>query len=119
MARVKMFHFSATDPELLTRFYSEVVGWEFSRMDAPNPTWFASAGPPGEPGIDGMLHTRERDNAVVNTIEVSDIESVIRSVESHGGQIIDRRSIPGAGELALFSDPEQNVFQLRQPPLQR
>ncbi len=118
MARVRMFHFSAAKPEKLTEFYAEVFGWDFSRMDAPNPTWYASAGPPNEPGIDGMLHTRERDNAVVNTIEVLDIESIIQSVESHGGKIIDRRTIPGAGELALFSDPEQNVFQLRQPPQQ-
>jgi hypothetical protein len=111
-----MFHFSANRPEVLSRFYNELFGWEFKRTEAPNPTWYVVSGGSDEPGIDGMLHTRERDNAVVNTIEVTDIETVIYSITSKGGRVIDRRTIPSAGEIALFEDPEGNVFQLQQPP---
>jgi predicted enzyme related to lactoylglutathione lyase len=111
-----MFHFSAKQPEVLARFYYEVFGWSFERTEAPNPTWHVMSGSPDEPGIDGMLHTRERDNSVVNTIEVSDIESVLDSIVLRGGRVIDKRAIPSAGQIALFEDPEGNVFQLRQPP---
>ena len=116
MARVTTFHFSGSDPESLSEFYGTIFGWKFKRTPATNPTWFVSTGLPDESGIDGMLHTRERDNAVVNTIEVSNINLVIKSVETAGGTILDRRTIPGAGQIALFADPEQNVFQLREPP---
>lgn len=111
-----MFHFSAGKPEALSKFYYEVFGWEFKRTEAPNPTWYVVSGPPEEPGIDGMLHTRERDRAVVNTIEVTDIEYLLESIVSKGGRVVDRRTIPSAGEIAIFEDPEGNVFQLRQPP---
>ena len=116
MARVTMFHFSASEPEVLARFYVEVFGWEFKRTKATNPTWQVVCGSQDEPGIDGMLHTRERDSRVVNTIEVTDVESMLESIVSKGGRVIDRRTIPLAGEIALFEDPENNVFQVRQPP---
>ena len=116
MARVTMFHFSAEKPAALSRFYKEVFGWSFEPTNAPNPTWFVQCGPTDEPGIDGLLHTRERDSSVINTIEVGDMEEVINSIQLRGGRIIDRRTIPSAGEIALFQDPEGNVFQLRQPP---
>ena len=116
MARVTMFHLSGTKPESLIPFYREVFGWEFTPSHAPQPTWHISAGARDEPGIDGMLHTREHDSAVVNTINVTDLNSVVESIESRGGRIIDRRTIPEAGELALFENPRHNVFQLRQPP---
>lgn len=116
MARVTMFHFSGSDPKALAEFYRTVFGWKFADANAPRPTWHVATGDPGEPGIDGMLHTRERDSAVVNTIDVSDIDSVIQAVEANGGRILDRRTIPGAGTIAIFEDPQQNQFQLREPP---
>lgn len=119
MAKVTMFHLSGTEPESLIPFYREVFGWKFTRRNAPRPTWQISAGPEDEPGVDGMLHTREHDSAVVNTINVTDLNSVVDSIESHGGRIIDRMTISEAGELALFEDPEHNVFQLRQPPAKK
>ena len=78
--------------------------------------WIITTGPRDAPGIDGILHTRERDSSVVNTIEVDDLDAFLSRIESAGGRIIERRTIPAAGEKALFEDPEHNVFQLGQPP---
>ena len=111
-----MFHLSGEQPAKLIPFYKDVFGWQFAETEAPNPTWHIVTGNPGDPGVNGMLHTRERDSAVVNTIEVDDISDVIASIETRGGRILDRRTIPMAGEIALFEDPAHNVFQLRQPP---
>lgn len=116
MSRVTNFHVSAENPEELMSFYREMFGWEFEQTNNPRPTWFIKTGEEDEPGIDGMLHTRERDSAVVNTIETKDMSAAVAAIERLGGHVLDRRTIPGAGELVLFADPEQNVFQLRQPP---
>jgi predicted enzyme related to lactoylglutathione lyase len=116
MARVVAFHISGRNPESLIPFYRSTLGWEFKKAENPRPTWFITTGAEDKSGIDGMLHTRERDNRVVNTIETEAIDSVVASIEAAGGRLIDRRSIPQAGELALFEDPEGNMFQLRQPP---
>jgi predicted enzyme related to lactoylglutathione lyase len=114
--RVTLFHLSGDEPEAIISFYEEIFGWEFEKAQSPRPAWFIRTGDDTEPGINGMLHTRERDATVVNTIEVDDMESAVAQIEKRGGRILDRRKIPGAGELSLFRDPENNEFQLRRPP---
>ena len=116
MPRVVTFHISGSNPENLIPFYQGVFAWSFQKTGAPRPTWFITTGPGDAPGIDGILHTRERDSSVVNTIEVDNMDVFVSRIESAGGRIIERRTIPVAGKLALFEDPEHNVFQLRQPP---
>ena len=115
MARVTHFHVSAESPEKLIPFYRKLFGWQFEKTPAPSPTWMINTGEEGQPGIDGFLHTRSMDSRVVNTIEVQDIDGLISRIESAGGRILQRTEIPQAGKLALFEDPEQNLFQLRQP----
>ena len=116
MARVTTFHLSGDQPDKLIPFYRDTFGWVFRKTDNPTPTWFVKTGDSEQAGIDGMLHTREHDSAVVNTIEIDDMDAVIARVEERGGRVLDRRTIPQAGEIALFEDPEHNVFQLRRPP---
>jgi predicted enzyme related to lactoylglutathione lyase len=115
MARVTHFHISAGAPEKLIPFYRELFGWQFEKTLAPSPTWMIKTGEAGQPGIDGILHTRSMDSRVVNTIEVQDIDDMISRIESGGGRVLQQTEIPQAGKLALFEDPEQNLFQLRQP----
>ena len=115
MARVTHFHISGENPEQLIEFYQAVFGWHFEQQQAPRPTWYIRATTPGEPGIDGLLHTREHDSRVVNTIEVDDVDAVVASIKDRHGRVLDRRSIPGIGQLALFEDLEGNLFQLRSP----
>ena len=116
MARVVAFHISGKSPDSLIAFYRSAFGWEFKKAKNTRPTWFIVTGPEDKPGIDGMLHTRERDNRVVNTIETESLDSVVESIKAAGGRLVDQRTIPQAGKLALFEDPEGNMFQLRQPP---
>ena len=114
MPRVTHFHISAEDPPELIPFYRDVFGWHFENTPAPSPTWRIKTGD-NEPGIDGILHTRSRDNRVVNTIAVDDLDSIVARIEAGGGRILERVEIPQVGKLALFEDPENNLFQLRQP----
>jgi hypothetical protein len=113
MPRVTHFHISGEDPQKLIQFYRNLFGWHFENTPAPSPTWTINTGE-DDPGIDGILHTRSKDNRVVNTIDVDDIESIVARIESTGGRILERIEIPQVGKLALFEDPENNLFQLRQ-----
>jgi uncharacterized protein len=117
MPRVTHFHISGTIPESLIPFYESLFEWRFERTPTPSPTWLIMTDHGEKPGIDGVLHTRTRDNRVVNTIEVDDIEIFVSRIESAGGRILERNEIPQVGTLVLFEDPEQNLFQLRQPSL--
>lgn len=114
MPRVTHFHISATDPERLIPFYRKIFSWTFERAPGPQEYWSISTGSPKEPGIDGGLHLRRQDNRVVNTIPVEDIDAVLEQVEQNGGGVVQKTSIPGVGKVAMFEDPERNLFQLLQ-----
>jgi predicted enzyme related to lactoylglutathione lyase len=49
-------------------------------------------------------------------VETEERREYLERETRRGGTVLDRRTIPFAGELALFTDPEGNVLQLRQPP---
>lgn len=114
MPKVTMFHISADAPEKLMPFYKSVLGWEFQETPGPSETWFITAGAKEEPGIDGMLHLRVQDSRVVDTIEVRNIKETLHQIKALGGRVIQEVSIPEAGDLALFEDPQGNLFQLRE-----
>ena len=51
-----------------------------------------------KPGIDGGLSPREKDNQVVNNIEVASLEATLDSIVRHGGKVLVGKSeIPGVG----------------------
>ena len=108
MSRVTHFHISGNAPAALIGFYRDIFGWEFEKAQSPRPTWHIKTGDGRAAGIDGLLHTRETDSRLVNTIEVDDIDDIVSRIESYGGTIIQLLEIPEAGKLALFEDPEQN-----------
>ena len=115
MPRVTHFHISGTVPESLIPFYELLFEWRLERTPTASPTWLIMTDHGEKPVIDGIRHTRSRDNRVVNTIEVDDIETFVSRIESAGGRILERNKIPQVGTFVLFEDPEQNLFQLRQP----
>ena len=116
MPKVTMFHISAEAPDRLMAFYKNILGWDFQETPGPSKTWFITAGDEKEPGIDGMLHLRSRDSRVVDTIEVSNIDKMVRQISALGGRVVETASIPEPRKLALFEDPEGNLFQLREGP---
>ena len=68
-----------------------------------------------KPGIDGGLSPREKDNQVVNNIEVASLEATLDSIVRHGGKVLVGKSeIPGVGYYAIFADTEDNTFSLMQ-----
>ena len=65
-------------------------------------------GEESEPGIDGGLgYEEEGFPRVVNTIDVKNIDEIIKKIEKNGGEIIrPKHAVPGVGWLAYFKDTE-------------
>lgn len=117
MARITHFDISGEKPERLVAFYEKIFKWKFEKWDAPGMEyWMISTGPKEKPGIDGGLSKRQKDNYVVNTIEVDDIDKAIKQIKENGGTVLmDKAPIPGVGWYSNFEDPEKNILGLLQP----
>jgi uncharacterized protein len=116
MPRPVHFEITATDPERVSRFYSDVFGWQFQRWEGPMEYWMIITGDEQSPGINGGLGRRQEANAATtNTIDVASLDSAIASVEKSGGTVtVPKMAIPGVGWLAYCIDPEGTSFGMMQ-----
>jgi hypothetical protein len=111
------FEIPAENPERAIKFYSTVLGWTFTKWDGPVDYWMITTGDASEPGINGGLMPR-RDPAqpCVNTVNVSDLDAMVKTVESNGGLCVaPKMPVPGVGWLAYFKDTEGHIFGMMQP----
>ncbi|NVM18662.1 MAG: VOC family protein [Candidatus Lokiarchaeota archaeon] len=108
MPRLVHFEMNVKDVHKTIAFYEEVFGWMFQKWDGPMDYWLIMTGDENEPGIDGGLgYEEEGFPKVVNTIDVDDIDDVIKKIEKNGGEIVNpKHAVPGVGWLAYFKDSE-------------
>jgi len=108
MARLVHFEMNVKDVHKTISFYEDVFGWRFQKWDGPMDYWLIMTGDENEPGIDGGLgYEEEGFPKVVNTIDVDDIDDVIKKIESKGGEIVKpKHAVPRVGWLAYFKDSE-------------
>jgi predicted enzyme related to lactoylglutathione lyase len=125
MGRVVHFEIHADDCERAERFYTDVFGWKVQRLDGASIDYrLVSTGPTDVPGIDGAITERRgpapQEGAPVSsyvcTIAVEDLDAIEARVPEAGGeQVVDRREIPGVGQLSYFKDTEGNILGALQP----
>lgn len=106
--RLVHFEMNVKDVHKTIAFYEEVFGWRFQKWDGPMDYWLIMTGDEDEPGIDGGLGYAEKGfPKVVNTIDVENIDEVIKKIESNGGKIVSpKHAVPGVGWMAYFKDSE-------------
>ncbi len=116
MARVGHFDFSATDPAKLMSFYQDIFGWKFEKAGMPDMDyWLVTTGPDKEPGINGGMTKRFKDNSILNTIIVENIDATLKKITGARGKITQPKGpIPGVGWYAQFTDPQDNSFGVLQ-----
>jgi predicted enzyme related to lactoylglutathione lyase len=116
MPRPVHFEISATNPDRVARFYTDVFGWKFQKWDGPMEYWMILTGQEGR-GIDGgLMRRQEPAAATVNTVEVASLDETVRAIESRGGKTVaPKMPIPGVGWLAYCQDPEGTTFGVMQP----
>jgi predicted enzyme related to lactoylglutathione lyase len=96
------------DVQKTIKFYEEVFGWQFQKWDGPIDYWLIMTGDENETGIDGGLSFEEEGfPKVVNTIDVDNIDDIIKKIEDNGGKIVNpKHAVPGVGWMAYFKDSE-------------
>jgi uncharacterized protein len=116
MSRVVHFELPSTNISKSKKFYEDVLGWKFTKYGGPVEYWLVDTGDPKTPGINGGLGGAANEfKATVNTVEVENIDEVLKKVLANGGKIImPKDTIPGVGQLAYVSEPGGAVFGIIQ-----
>jgi predicted enzyme related to lactoylglutathione lyase len=123
MSRVVHFEIHAEQPERAVRFYTDLLGWEFTSWGGPIEYWLVNTGPADKPGINGGLVRRRGPGPAgdvpvigyVCTVDVSSVDEYLAKAVALGAVVaVPKMAIPGVGWLAYAKDTEGNVFGLMQ-----
>ena len=116
MPRIVHFELNVKNVEKTKKFYESVFGWKIEKWEGPVDYWLIMTGEEGEPGIDGGLGYEEEGlPSVVNTIDVDDVDEIIKKIKNNGGQIVQpKHAVPGVGWMAYFKDSEGIVTGVMQ-----
>ncbi len=116
MPRLVHFELNVKDVDKTKKFYENVFGWKIEKWDGPVDYWLIITGDESKPGIDGGLGQEEEGfPKVVNTIDVENVDAVVKRIESNGGEIVrPKHAVPGVGWLAYFKDAEGIVSGIMQ-----
>ncbi len=113
------FEIQADNVSRAVRFYQQVFGWKFFRVDGlPVEYWrIETSGPRG-----GLLQRpapapplQSGTNAFVCSMEVDDIDRMTEDILARGGIVaLPKFAIPGVCWQAYFVDTEANTFGIFQ-----
>jgi predicted enzyme related to lactoylglutathione lyase len=112
--RVVHFEIPASQPQALTKFYSDVFGWKCEKAALPGPEyWLCQTGSDG-PGINGAIMKRQDPGQPwTNYVDVADIDATLEHATTLGAKVaLPKTSVPGVGALAAIIDPEGNICGL-------
>lgn len=97
-------------PERLHRFYADALGWE---INANNPMNYGMVTSKGAEGINGGIGGAPGPGSRVTVYAaVPDVDSILRRIESLGGQVVMPRTDIGPVIMGLYADPEGNIMGL-------
>lgn len=124
MNRVVHFEINADNVERASKFYRAVFSWKIEPWGPPEYGYMhVETGDASSPGIDGGIWKGQgprppegaRLNAFNCSIEVNNIDAILKQVKSEGGTVIrEKAQIPGVGWLAMCTDTEGNTFGVMQ-----
>jgi predicted enzyme related to lactoylglutathione lyase len=109
------FEIPAENPQRVTKFFSDVFGWQFNDWGGQE-YWLATTGAEGEPGINGaVMKRRDPAQPIVNSIAVHSVDQYAEKIVAAGGQIVvPKMAVPTVGWIAYFKDTEGNIHGLWQ-----
>ena len=123
------FEIHASDPQVLIDFYSNLLGWTFTRFGDQD-YWSINTGEesmqvgaPGH-GINGGLTRRRGPRPEAGApvcgadlvIAVDDVDATFsKSIDLGASESLAPTDMPGVGRLAYLLDPDGNVFGFLSP----
>ena len=122
MPRVIHFDLYASDPERMSKFYSDTFGWKFEKWEDPEMKmeyWLIMTGEKNTPGIDGGMSRKSDMPRNVLTIDVPDIDEYVEKIKKNGGEItMEKTAIPKVGWFATWKDPEGELMSIMQTDME-
>ncbi len=120
--KVVHFEIPADNVERAKTFYLKAFGWQISQYPGMDYHMVGTApsdknGMPTEVGAinGGMTKRQEPVKNTVITVDVSDIEASLKSIEKLGGKVVQKKQpVADMGFTAYFKDTEGNVVGLWQ-----
>lgn len=124
MNRVVHFEIQAENIERAAKFYRDVFGWTIEKWEGMEYWMIMTAEKDSkEPGINGGLLPRKGGapvegaavNAYVCTMQVDNIDDIIKKIEAAGGTLaLPKFAFPGMAWQAYYKDTEGNIFGIHQ-----
>jgi len=108
------------DVESAKRNYAELVGWVFATpLDlGPLGVFHPFALEPGGAPVGSMIDIAGRSGVHTHWLfhfRVSELEAAVAAVQSLGGIVADRVTLPNGDRIAICDDDQGAAFTLRQP----
>ena len=113
--RIVHFEIPCDNPQKTIEFFQKVFGWTFQQFGTEE-YWVAISGDEKTPGINGgLMKRKDPRQPVVNSIEVTNLDESMKTIENAGGKIVvAKTAIPTVGWMAYFKDPDGNIHGLYQ-----
>ncbi len=116
------FEIPAENIEKLRKFYADLFGWKFQKMEGQSEYWMIGTVPidekgmPTRPGVNGGMWKKQKGMKPVNYISVESADDFVKKIQKLGGKVtVPKTEIPGIGWYAVAEDPEGNAFGILQP----
>ncbi len=115
------FEIPAKDPSTVARFYEQLFGWKFSKMETSGNMdyWLISHKDAKSPNETmGGLYKPDANmsqQGILNYIGVKSIDESLKQATSLGATVaLPKQEIPNIGYFAILTDPNGNAFALFQ-----
>lgn len=113
------YELMTSDVEAAKRFYGQVVGWEMEGFDPSGDYTVLKAGGRGVGGLTA-IPAEAAANGVrpvwIGYIAVADVDCAAEEIRHSGGKLhMGMKDIPGAGRIAMVSDPQGAPFYVIAP----
>ncbi len=116
--RVVHFEIGADDPEKMSEFYRNALGWEINKWEGADYWIVGKENDRAEGAINGGIMKRYQNYQTINTIQTENLDETIETVVKNGGKIVKPKASMPMGEEIMWwcyvADPEGNVFGLMQ-----
>jgi uncharacterized protein len=113
------FEIPAKDPSKIARFYEQLFGWKFTKMEGGNMDyWLIShkdAKSPDET-LGGLVKPMQGtfQQGILNYFSVKSIDESLKQASSLGATVVMPKQETGKGHFAILKDPNGNTFAIFQ-----
>ncbi len=105
----------STEPRKAKEFYQRLFGWKMEEVEIPGVGYRVEIKTESGPSGAIMAAPAGARSAWFPYVDVEDLATTVARIRELGGKILQEpRDVPGAGTLAVATDPTGAVFKLWQ-----